>query len=123
VSEPVIGWALDPGDRAQLLARFPPRYARTVADHVTHGRKGEAPATPLAGHAVVVGRADDGAGVEALVVALAGTSDRWDGSRYHITWSLGPGREAKESNEAIARHGREPVHDAPRVRLTPAQWP
>lgn len=121
--EPILGWKLDPGDRSALLSRFPPRYERTVADHVTHGRKAEAPPLPHIGEAAVIGRADDGEGVEALVVALDGTSDRWDGSTYHITWSLAASREAKESNEAIAGRGWEPVVARPRVRLEPAEWP
>jgi len=122
-SAPILGWAIDRADRARLLGRFPPRHARTVADHVTFGREGEAPALPAAERATVIGRADDGAGVEALVVEVAGTSDRWDGSTYHITWSLGPGREAVESNAVIAEHGWTPVEGRPTVGLTPAKWP
>ncbi|MBX9897284.1 MAG: hypothetical protein K2Y17_05190 [Qipengyuania sp.] len=119
----ILGWKLDAADRAALLERFPPRYAETVADHVTHGRADEAPAVPDASHAVAIGRADDGAGVEALVVALAGASARWDGSRYHIAWSLGRGREARESNDVIARCGWAPVEGSPRVGLERAEWP
>lgn len=122
-NEPILGWKLDPDDRGALLARFPPRYPRTVADHVTHGRKSEAPPMPRVGQAMVIGRADDGRGVEALVVALNGTSDRWDGSTYHITWSLQEGREAKESNEVIAARGWRPIADGARVGLAPAEWP
>lgn len=29
----IAGWKLDGEDRAALLDRFPPRYARIVADH------------------------------------------------------------------------------------------
>ena len=120
---PILGWSIDRADRQSLLQRIPPRYAETVADHVTHGRADEAPPMPQVEHATVIGRADDGAGVEALVVELAGTSDRWDGSTYHVTWSLGPGREAKESNAVIAAHGWEPVEGRPELRLTAATWP
>ncbi len=121
--EPILGWSIDAADRAARLARFLPRYAETVADHITHGRKSKAPPMPAAERAEVVGRADDGAGVEALVVRVAGTSDRWDGSTYHVTWSLGPGREAKESNDVIARYGWEKVESAEDVGLTAAEWP
>lgn len=123
MSDPILGWTIDRRDRAALLTRFPPRYAKTVADHVTHGRKGKAPPLPDARCAVVVGRADDGAGVEALVVEVGGDTARWDGSTYHITWSLEPGREAKESNDAIAEHGWQPVEGRPEVRLAAARWP
>lgn len=117
-----LGWTLDGTDRAALLDRFPPTYGKTVADHVTHGEAGKAPPMPKAASAPVIGRADDGAGVEALVVEIAGTSKRWDGSTYHITWSLADGREAKESNDVIARCGWQPVADAPKVGLIPAEW-
>src|SRR5919107_332704 len=54
---------------------------------------------------VVVGVADDGAGVQALVVEIGGTTRRPDGSTYHVTWSLGPGRRAVESNDVIRACG------------------
>ena len=119
---PILGWRIDRAGRAALLARFAPRYAGTVADHVTHGRKGEAPALPDASHATVIGRADDGAGVEALVVEVAGSSDRWDGGAYHVTWSLAEGREAVESNAVIARCGWAAVEGRQQVRLTAEAW-
>jgi hypothetical protein len=72
---------------------------------------------------VVIGRADDGRGVEALVVAINGTTMRWDGGTYHVTWSLAPGREAKESNDVIFRTGWQPVEGRPELSLTPGQWP
>ena len=60
----------------------------------------------------IVGRADDGSGVEAMVVRLGGTTDRPDGSTYHITWSLADGRRAKESNDVIAARGWTDVRPA-----------
>lgn len=123
MSDPILGWRIDRADRDRLLAHFEPRYSETIADHVTFGHKSEAPAMPRAEGATVIGRADDGRGVEALVVEVDGTSRRWDGSRYHITWSLAPGREAKESNTVIARHGWEPIEGVPTVGLERAEWP
>jgi adenylate cyclase len=117
----VIGWKVDRGDRAQLLARFPPRYSRTDADHVT--RVAADAALPAETVGVIVGRSDDGQGVEALVVQVDGTTDRPDGSTYHITWSLQPGRNAVESNDVIRRHGWEAVEPPAPVRLQPAPWP
>lgn len=122
MSDPILGWKLDLAGRTELLARFPPVYAETVADHVTFGRKSKAPAMPVAGRATVVGRADDGRGVEALVVEVNGTTGRWDGGTYHVTWSLGPGRKAKESNEVIAAQGWQPVDGRPGAGLIPAEW-
>jgi hypothetical protein len=99
------GWLLDPRDRETLLDRFPPRYPEVVAHHVTQkfGDRAAAPPSETAGE--VVGVADDGRGVQALVVRIAGATDRPDGSTYHITWSLAPGRVAREGNQVIARRG------------------
>jgi hypothetical protein len=120
----VIGWKVDEADREALLRRFPPRYGNVVADHVTLKSKVSAgsPLPPLV-DAEILGRADDGSGVEAMVVAVDGGSDRPDGGTYHITWSLGPGRRAQESNDVIARHGWERLPEPVAVKLTPARFP
>ena len=120
----VTGWKLDRGQRAELLQQFPPSYARVVADHVTLevGVSGDARLPPES-EAEIVGRADDGRGVEAMVVRLGGTTDRPDGSTYHITWSLAAGREARESNDVIAALGWTPFELPMPVQLEPARWP
>jgi hypothetical protein len=100
-----VGWLLDSDDRARLLRRFPPRYARVIAHHVTL-KFGDATAVaPAETVAEIVGEADDGAGVQALVVRIDGTTARPDGGTFHITWSLAPGRAARESNDAITAKG------------------
>jgi hypothetical protein len=113
-----MGWKLDAEDRATLLARFPVRYAETVADHVTL-KLGHAPKLPTETQGLIVGEADDGAGVQAMVVSIGGTTDRPDGSTYHITWSLGPEREAKESNDVIRERGWTALPSPVPVRLKP----
>ena len=120
----VVGWKLDRDERRALLDRFPPHYSGTVADHVTFlTRVAPDALLPPEADAAIVGRADDGAGVEAMVVAIEGVTDRPDGSTWHVTWSLGPGREAKESNDVIAAHGWARF-DAPiPLTLIPARWP
>ena len=119
----IFGWKLDEADRRRLLERFPPAYAQLVADHVTLGRS-DRYASPSAVLAEVVGRADDGAGVEALVVRLGGSTERPDGSIYHITWSLDPakGRRAQESNEVLRERGWTALGEAIPIRLHPAAW-
>jgi hypothetical protein len=67
-----------------------------------------------------VGRADDGKSLECLVVQIDGTTDRPDGSTYHITWSLGPGRKAKESNDVLRDDGWRRLDRAIPIRLQPA---
>ena len=119
-----IGWKLDREQRKALLKQFPPRYSRVVADHVTLRTKAARDAAlPRESEGEIIGRADDGRGVEAMVVRLGGTTDRPDGSTYHITWSLEPGRRAVESNDVLAARRWEAFDLPLSVRLEPARWP
>ena len=119
----VTGWKLTSDERALLLDRFPPRYENVVADHVTL-RTGATPETPLAREveAEIVGRADDGDSLECLVVSIDGTTDRPDGSTYHITWSLGPGRRAVESNDVLRELGWERIGTPVPIKIVPARF-
>ena len=117
------GWAVPEPERAHLLARFPPVYSSVVAEHVTHTfPAGPDHPLPTATEGRIVGVADDGKGVQALVVEIGGTTDRHDGATFHVTWSLGPGRRARESNDVIAARGWTPVEPIP-VRLAPRWFP
>ncbi|MES2493346.1 MAG: hypothetical protein V4579_08720 [Pseudomonadota bacterium] len=122
MATPILGWKLSRRDRAALLERFAPHYPRTVADHVTL-RHGDAD-DPLPGATAgeIVGEADDGRGVQAMVVRICGTTERGDGSHFHITWSLAPGRHAKESNDVMARCGWREISPAVPILLAPARW-
>jgi hypothetical protein len=119
----VTGWKLRQDERALLLERFPPRYGNVIADHVTL-RVGAGPDTPLPrkANARIVGRADDGHSLECLVVELDGTTDRPDGSTYHITWSLGPGRKARESNDVLRDRGWDYLDAPVDLDLEPARF-
>ena len=120
----VTGWKLPEVERELLLRSFPPKYENVVADHVTL-RVGATPETPLPhapNSAKVVGRADDGKSLECLVVELDGTTDRPDGSTYHITWSLGPGRRARESNDVLRDRGWDHIEAPIPVELEPARF-
>src|SRR3954471_5477684 len=116
----VARWLLHPEDRNGLMAVFPPAYPEVVAHHVTL-RAGVPQGFPLPTETegFVVGMADDGAGVQALVVKIGGTTRRPDGSNYHITWSLGSGRRAVESNDVIRDRGWTATGERHRVRLKP----
>jgi hypothetical protein len=120
----VIGWKLDRAQRTELLQQFPPKYRNVVADHITlRSRAAPGAQLPEETHGEIVGRADDGRGVEAMVVRLGGTTDRPDGSTYHITWSLEDGRHARESNDVLAANEWE-MFDLPMpVKLQPARFP
>ena len=114
----VTGWKLPSDERAALLERFPPKYQQVIADHVTLRVGGvQMPRKP---EARVVGRADDGESLECLVVELDGTTERPDGSTYHITWSLGPGRKAVESNDVLRDRGWEHLPAPIGIELEPA---
>ena len=120
----VTGWKLSrDGERERLLERFPPKYERAVADHVTL-QAGASEETPLPREvsAEIVERADDGESLECLVVAIDGTTDRPDGSTYHITWSLGPGRTAKESNDVLRERGWEHLDRPIPIEIEPAKF-
>ena len=114
------GWKLPSNERERLLRRFAPKYENVIADHVTL-RVGDGP-LPNRPDARIVGRADDGDSLECLVVELDGTTDRPDGSTYHITWSLGPGRRARESNDVLREHAWEPINRPISVELEPARF-
>ena len=120
----VTGWKLPRDEREALLARFPAKYENVIADHVTlrvgAGKDSPLPRKPDA--ARIIGRADDGESLECLVVEMDGTTDRPDGSTYHITWSLGPGRNARESNDVLRDQGWEHVPAAIDVELEPARF-
>ncbi len=119
----VIGWKLDRDQRRELLLQFPPKFRNVVADHVTlRSKASRQAALPEETVGEIVGRVDDGKGVEAMVVSIGGTTDRPDGSTYHITWSLEDGRRAKESNDVIRDHGWEPLELPMPVKLLPARF-
>jgi hypothetical protein len=119
----VVGWKLDRHQRKELLQQFPPRYANVVADHVTlRPRASRGAPLPGVDWGEIVGRADDGTGVEAMVVAIGSSVDRPDGSIYHITWSLADGRHAKESNDVIRESGWTPIELPMPVKLLPARF-
>ena len=119
----VTGWKLPRDERERLLERFPPQYENVVADHVTLNAhaNGETP-LPRDVEAEVIGRADDGTSLECLVVRIDGTTDRPDGSVYHITWSLGPTRKARESNDVLRDRGWDHLDKPIPIELEPARF-
>ena len=121
-SRVVVGWKLDPTERAELLARIPPVYPGKIADHVTLAKV--APDTPLPDETegAIVGMVDDDAGLQALVVSIGGATGRLDGGTYHITWSLGRGRQPIESNDVLARFGWQMLPEPIPIRLIPARF-
>lgn len=119
----VTGWEIDHDDRMRLLDELSPAYPYVVADHVTLRMHVGADAPlppPVTGE--IVGRADDGSGVQAMVVRIDGTTDRPGGGTYHSTWSLGAGRDGIESNDVIAALGWTPLASPLPVKLHPKRF-
>lgn len=97
-------YVLDDGTRDTLLAKYPPKYPDVIAHHITiqfpvpKGTEAPAPANVR-----VIGYADSGDGLEALVCTVNGKSERPDGKRWHITWSLDPTKYSPvDSNKLLA---------------------
>src|ERR687896_261861 len=108
----VIGWKLPRDDREKLLRRVEPEYDKVLADHLPLSTAATPDtALPPKVKARIVGRADDGDSLEFLVVEIDGTTDRPDGSTYHITWSFGPGRNARESNDVLRQCGWQSIDE------------
>ena len=117
-----IGWELPEGERSRLLALFPAVYPDVIAHHITQSRRGVTQDEPLPEEtqAMVVGVANDGVRVQALVCAVGGTTTRPDGKTYHVTWSLDRAQGAKPvmSNDVIREKGWEAVPRIP-FRIIP----
>lgn len=98
-------------EQQRLLKLFPPRYAKTYADHVTiQFGDDKVSLPPPAKQLEIIGRADDNHGLEAMIVRINGTLGRSDGKIYHITWSLDP-KVAPDPNidsDPLAHY--KPVH-------------
>ncbi|GAA4743710.1 hypothetical protein GCM10023264_06160 [Sphingomonas daechungensis] len=117
----VTGWLLAEDDRKKLLRQFPPKFENAVAHHVTVRTEAEHESIPPEVTAQIVGRTDDGKGVEAMVVTIDGSTDRADGSTYHITWSLAEGRRARESNDVLKERGWKELDHPIAIHLRPAR--
>ena len=120
----VIGWKLDRAMRDELLEKFPPRYPDADADHVTLQTKAWRAPLPPEVDATIVGHADDGDSLEAMVVRIDGYTDRPDGSIFHITWSLdkAKGRKPRESNDLLKERGWHRLDHPIPIALDPARF-
>ena len=111
-------------ERARLLEVFAPVYPDVIAHHITHVfGVSDTHELPTGTTGTIIGVADDGEGVQALVVDMG--KARPDGKPYHITWSLdkAAGRSAKQSNDVIAEKGFEKVYPIPIEGLVAKFYP
>ncbi len=118
--EMYTAYVLDDKSRRELQKRFPPKYPEFLGHHTTvkFGVPVDTP-KPHTADLSVIGYADDGEGLEALVVEVNGKSIRSDGSIYHITWSLdrSKGRKPVQSNKLV-QAGFEKITPIP-IKTTP----
>ena len=119
-----VGWKLDGEQRSWLLNLFSSAYPDVIADHVTLSSGTDKKRPPKDTNAEIVGQVDDGAGVQAFVVRIDGTTDRPDGSTYHITWSIdrSKGRKARDSNDVIRTLGWQSLDQPMPITLKGASW-
>lgn len=119
-----VGWLLNEIDRNHLLMVYPPKYDRVIAHHCTlvFGVNSDVE-LPVETEAFVVGRVDDGNGLEALIVSIGNTTNRPTGGTYHITWSLAEGRRPSQSNDVIDMIGWTTVKPIIDVKIIPTFFP
>ena len=120
--EMYTAYVLDEQSRWYLTQVFPPKYSNVIGHHVTVNFG--VPATteaPSPAVIQVVGYADSGDGIEALVVSVNGRTERPDGSTYHITWSIDPvsGYKPKDSNALVRQNWKPRAIPIP-IETTPA---
>lgn len=118
-SKAFVGWRLDPRDQEALLARFPPRYDRIVADHVTFAFDPREPTLPRERAGEVVGETDDGRGVQALVVRIGGVRSAPTAPRITSPGLSGQGVAAARATMCCARGGWLPLAEPIPIRLEP----
>lgn len=123
-----VGWELAAVSRNTLLGLFPPKFPKVIGHHITFKfGTGDMSAMPELLSASVVGYTSDHRGIEGLIVAINGTTDRPDGSTYHITWSLDPNLQYNEkmvykpvvTNLIIKTHGWLKLHTPINISVTP----
>lgn len=104
-------YQLAPAEQQRLLSQFPPRYAKTYADHVTVQFGGNKVSLPAPVEQMeIIGRVDDNHGLEAMVVRINGNLKRSDGKIYHITWSLDPDTVPDPNIDSNPQSHYKPVH-------------
>ena len=96
-------YVLSDESRDLLMKKYPPKYQRVIAHHITvKFGVPEGTEPPADADIKVVGYADSGDGIEALVVVIDGNSQRGNGQYFHITWSLDPDKyKPVDSNKLI----------------------
>jgi len=101
------GWEIPESVRNELMAyALKAKYPDVIAHHITDTpppkMRADTPA-PADAEIHVVGVADNGEGVQALIVTVNGQTHSEDGRCYHCTWSIDRSKGFKpvDSNKVI----------------------
>jgi hypothetical protein len=111
LKESYVALVVNSQTRAMLQDKFPPKYKDFIGHHITikFGVPADTTLPSQQYDTTVVGYADDGKGIEALVVSVNGDTRRPDGRTYHITWSIdcSSGYKPVDSNKLIKNGYKE----------------
>ncbi len=103
-----VCYEIDKESKAMLMEKFPPKYPEAKYDHITVCVGGLDAVPPEAAEKVeVVGIADDGNGIEVLIVNVNNFSTRKDGKPWHITASYDSSKLAPAAFDVYAKPGKE----------------
>ena len=95
--KPYAALVIDTPSRNAILERFPARYPRIVAHHLTILYGTHDPAVLFTPDTVdIIGHCSDNTGIEALLCRVNGHLFRDDGHPWHITLSINPDLEAPD---------------------------
>ena len=101
-------YKLDAESKENLMRLFPPKYPAVRYDHLTISMlTGKAPCPKPAESVEVVGVADDGNGIQALIAKVNGSIRRTDGSIWHITASFDPEKKAPAIFDTLSAPGAQ----------------
>ena len=104
----VVCYEIDKASKAMLMEKFPPKYPTAKYDHITVCMGGLGAHVPESAEKVeVVGIADDGNGIEALIVKVNESATRKDGKVWHVTASYDPSKNAPAEFDVFAKPGKE----------------
>lgn len=116
-------FVLSEESRQKLAVKFPPRYTEFIGHHVTveYGVPADYRLPDPPKTIKVIGRVDNGEGLEVLVVSVNGKTRRPDGRRYHITWSLERSKfKPRDSNTLLDNVYKHTVCLPIPIEVTPA---
>lgn len=112
---PIKEYKLGAEERESLLKKIPPKYTDVVADHITYEYSTKVTpyslqTPPQKNNIEIIGVADDGNGLQALVARLDGKLEKEGNSIYHITWSLDRDKDVPKEYAETGVKKYKPVH-------------